>query len=218
MADTLVRPRGSFGVTKRQIALVLMRATAMYDGMNADKTTYASPSPPLPTFLGLIQGTSTAQQAVTQRTIGAAATRDAQRDLLWTAMETERIFIQSVADANPSRSLSILQNGGLVVVQVGSHAKGLLTLKNGAASGTVECFANVGLLLGALATKRSQHRFFNWRYTLNGGTSYTGLPSTTHPQTAITGLTPQAVVGVQVNLNIATGPGEWSPMVAILVH
>jgi hypothetical protein len=218
MADNLVRPRGSFGTAKRQIAGVLMRATAMYNGMDGDKATYASPNPPLPTFLGLIQGTSTAHQAVTQRTIGAAATRDATRDLLWTAMEAERIYIQSVADANPSRSISILQNGGLIVIGVNSLAKGLLTLRNGAASGTVECFANVGLLLSALATKRSQHRFFNWRYTLDGGKSYAGLPSTTHPKTTITGLAPQAVVGVQVNLNIATGPGEWSPMVAIVVH
>jgi hypothetical protein len=195
-----------------------MRATAMYDGMNADKTTYASPNPPLPTFLGLIQGTSTAQNAVKQRTIGAAATRDAERDLLWTAMGTELVYIQSVADANPSRSVSILLNGGVLVIEPRSLAKGLLTLKNGAASGTVECFANVGLLMSALTTKRSQNRFFNWRYTLDGGKSYTGLPSTTHPQTTITGLTPQAVVGVQVNLNIATGPGEWSPMVAIIAH
>jgi len=26
------------------------------------------------------------------------------------------------------------------------------------------------------------------------------------------------IVGVQVNLNIASGPGEWSPLVAITVH
>ena len=155
---------------------------------------------------------------MTQRTIGAAATRDAQRDLLWTAMESERTFIQSVADANPSRAASILQNGGLVVIPVNVRAKGLLVLENGAASGTVECVANVGLLLGALATKRSQHRFFNWRFTLDGGKTYTGLSPTTQPQTIITGLTPQAIVGVQVNLNVAAGPGEWSPMVAITVH
>ena len=41
MTSSLLRPRGSFGVAKRQIAGVLMRAQAMYDGMNADKTTYA---------------------------------------------------------------------------------------------------------------------------------------------------------------------------------
>ena len=218
MSTSSIRPRGSFGVTKRQIAPELVRATAMYEGMNADKTTYASPNPPLPTFLGLIQGTSTAQSAVKHRTIGAAATRDAERDLLWTAMETERIYIQSVADANASRSVSILLNGGLLLNPGGVHAKGLLTLKNGAASGTVECLANVGLLLGALATKRSQHRFFNWRCTVDGGKTFTGLPPTTRPETIITGLTPQVTVGVQVNLNIAGGPGEWSPMVAILVH
>jgi hypothetical protein len=215
---TTSRPRGKLGVHKQQIPGALVRAQAMYDGMDQDKTTYASPNPPLPAFLSLIQSTTVAQHAVSQRTIGAAATRDAQRDLLWTAMECERMYIQSVADANPSRGVSILQNGGLLLIPVGVHAKGLLVLQNGAASGTVECSANVGLLLGALTTKRSQHRFFNWRYTLDGGRSYAGLPPSTHPQTSITGLAPQAIVGVQVNLNVASGPGEWSPMVAITVH
>jgi hypothetical protein len=215
---TTTRPRGKLGVHKQQLPGVLLRAQAMYDGMDADKVTYSSPNPALPILLTLIQGTTTAQQAVTRRTIGAAATRDAQRDLLWTAMENERMYIQSVADASPSRSVSILQNGGLLLIPVGVHAKGLLTLKNGAASGTVECYANVGLLLGAVTTKRSQHRFFNWRCTVDGGKTFAGLPPTTHPQTLVTGLTPQALVGVQVNLNLADGPGEWSPLVAITVH
>jgi hypothetical protein len=215
---TTTRPRGKLGVEKQQIPGVLQRAQTMHDAMDADKVTYASPNPALPVFLSLIQSTSVAQSAVKQRTIGAAAARDVQRDLLWTAMECERMFIQSVADASPARSVAILQNGGLLVIETKVHAKGLLTLQNGIASGTVECFANVGLLLGALATKRSQHRFFNWRYTLDGGKSYAGMPSTTHPQTILTGLTPQAIIGVQVNLNTATGPGEWSPMVAIVAH
>ena len=127
-----------------------MRAQAMYDGMNADKVTYASPVPPLPSYLGLIQGTATAQQAVTQRTRGAAANRNVARDLLWTAMETERSFIQSIADANQARANSILINGGLLVISTPLHHKSLLTLKNGAASGSVECYANVGLLMSTL--------------------------------------------------------------------
>jgi hypothetical protein len=216
--EPTIRLRGAFGVKKANIAQVLMRAQAMYDGMNADKVTYASPSPSLPTYLGLIQGTATAQQAVTQRTLGAAANRNVARDLLWAAMETERSYIQSIADANQARANSILINAGLVVLSIPVHHKSLLTLTNGAASGTVECYANVGLLLGALTTKRSQHRFFNWRCTVDGGKTFTGLPPTTRPQTIITGLTPQVTVGVQVNLNIADGPGEWSPMVAIVVH
>lgn len=218
MNNSTFRPRGSFGTDKYAINAVVTRAQAMHDGMNADKATYASPNPALAAFLALIQSTRTAQQAVIQRTIGAAAKRDVQRDLLWTAMDTERTYIQSLADANLARSVAILQNGGLVVVPVVTRAKGLLTLEHGVASGTVECFANVGLLLGDLATRRSQNRFFNWRYTLDGGQTFLPLPSTTHPRTTITGLKPQALVGVEVNLNVAAGPGKWSPTVAITVH
>jgi hypothetical protein len=218
MRPLIPRPRGTLGVDKFKIAEVLMRATAMHDGMASDPVTYSAPSPALPDFLGLIQGLGTMQSAVTSRTRGAAAVRDVARDELWSAMESERTYIQTVADAHPGRSISVLQNGGLVLIAMPVRAKGLLVLRNGAASGTVECFANVGMLLGALATKRSQHRFFNWRCTVDGGQTFTALLPTTHPQAIITGLAPMVTAGVQVNLNLASGPSEWSPLVAITVH
>ena len=214
---TIRRLRATLGVSRTKIPDVLARAQAMYDGMNADKVTYGSPNPPLTAFILLQQSLASAQQAAKLRTIGAAATRDVQRDLLWTAMETECTYVQSLCDAAPGRAASLIQNAGLVVVSFPVRNKDLLTLKNGAASGTIECYANVGMLLGAVLTKPNQHRFFNWTYTLDGKT-FVALPPTTHPETLITGLTPSTTVGVRVNLNIGTGPGEWSPMVSIQVH
>ena len=214
---TIRRIRATLGVDKDKIPAVIASAQGIYDGMNADKVTYASPSPALPAFLILLQNLVTSQQAAKARTIGAAAARDVDRDVLWTGMGSQCTYVQTLADASPGRAVSIIQNANLVVASAPVHSKDLLTLKNGAASGTVECYANVGMLLGALSTKQSQHRFFNWTYTLDGKT-FLALPPTTHPETLITGLTPATMVGVRVNLNISTGPGEWSPMVSIQVH
>jgi hypothetical protein len=213
------RIRATLGVKKDKIPDVLARAQAMYDGMNADKATYVSPNPGLTAFLLLLQqNLATYQQAAKARTIGAAAARDVQRDLLWTAMEMECTYVQTLCDATPGRATSLIQNAGLVVVSFPVRNKDLLTLKNGAESGTVACYANVGMLLGALVTKPAQHRFFNWTYTLDGGKTFLSLPPTTHPETLITGLPPATMVGVRVNLNTGTGPGEWSPMVSIQAH
>ena len=214
---TIRRLRATLAVEKKNIPAVIARAQGMYDGMNADKVTYGSPMPALPAFLILLQNLVTSQQAAKARTIGAAATRDVQRDVLWTAMGSECTYVQTLCDASPGRAASIIQNANLVVASPPVHGKDLLTLKNGAASGSIECYANVGMLLGALTTKQSQHRFFNWTYTLDGKT-FLPLPPTTHPETLITGLPPTTMVGVRVNLNISTGPGEWSPMVSIQVH
>ena len=66
------------------------------------------------------------------------------------------------------------------------------------------------------AGKPQAHPYF-FSSSLDGKT-FLPLPPTTHPETLITGLTPNTMVGVRVNLNISTGPGEWSPMVSIPVH
>ena len=212
---TIQRLRATLGVDKRNIPAVIARGQGIYNGMNADKVTYASPLPALPAFLTLLQNLITSQQAVKARTIGAAATRDVQRNLFWSAMGSECSYVQTLCDASPGRAAPIIQNANLVIASFPVHSKDLLTLKNGAASGSIECYANVRMLLAALTTKQSQHRFFNWTYTLDGKT-FLPLPPTTHPETLITGLTPNTMVGVRVN--ISTGPGEWSPMVSIPVH
>ena len=94
---TVRRVRATLGVDKQKIVDVLNRAQAMYNGMNADKVTYASPNPTLPAFIVLIQNLTTAEQAAQLRPKGAAATRNAQRDLLWTASRTSRCSLRWVS-------------------------------------------------------------------------------------------------------------------------
>jgi hypothetical protein len=212
------RVRAVLGVDKHKIPALVARAQGIYNGMDADKVTYAGANPALPAFLTMIVNLTTAQQAVRTGLKGAAAARDVQRDILWTGMDTQRIFVQGLADAAPSRAVSLIQNAGLLVAQFTGHPKALLTLSLGKAPGSVECDANVSLLVGAGAPRPHQRRFFNWGYTLDGAKTFVTVPSTPTGKTTITNLPLLTQVGVRVNLNNMTGPGEWSQVVYILIH
>jgi hypothetical protein len=157
---------------------------------------------------------------VQHRTVGAAATRNAQCALLYTGMESERIFVQGLVDAAPpERGVLLVQNAGLLVAKQAGHPKAPLTLRNGALSGTVVCDANVGLLVAAAGPlKPHQQRFFNWEYTLDGGKTFQTAPSTPKGKTTISGLTPLTTVGVRVSMTNGVGQGDWSQVVTILVR
>ena len=213
------RIRAVFGFDRHQYVKMLACAHRMHDGMAGDTATYTAPNPALPAFLTLIQNAEVAQLAVRSRTVGAAATRDAQCALLFTGMESELSFIQGLADASPGRGIAIIQNVGLRVRGFRNHPKAPLTLRNGALSGTVVCDANVGLLVAAAGPlKPHQQRFFNWEYTLDGGKTFQTAPSTPKGKTMISGLTPLTTVGVRVSMTNGVGQGDWSQVVTILVR
>jgi hypothetical protein len=133
-------------------------------------------------------------------------------------MESERLYIQGLADANPSRALQIIENGGLVVAASPAHTKVLLVLRNGAQQGSVACDANVGLLVGAGAKHPYAARFFGWQYTVDGGKTFVTAPPTATGKTLLTGLAPLTVVGVRVNITIRGVMSEWSDVATIPVR
>jgi hypothetical protein len=209
--------RAVLGVDKFKIADVLMRAEAMYSGMNGHQADYSSPNPALPAFLTLIQNLHTSHQTVKSRTVGAAAARDVQRDLLWEGMNSERLYVQSLVRADPGRGILLVQNAGLVVAAFTAHQKALLTVTEGSQSGSIDCEANVALLIGVGTLKPNQQRCFNWQYTLDGKT-FVSVPTTPGCKTVITGLPVLTNVGVRVSLTNMHETGPWSLVVTILVR
>ena len=157
---TTQRVRAALGADKYDIPVVIDRAEAMHAGMFADPGTYAGASPPLPVFLGLLQNLVAAQKLVPAGTKGLAAKRNVERDLLYTGMESERMFVQTLADASPLKAIAIIQNAGLLVAGLPLRAKPALALALGKQSGSVHCKANVRLLAGPDKVHRA--RFYNW--------------------------------------------------------
>jgi hypothetical protein len=214
---TTRRCRAVFGCSRSDIPAVEVRALAMYNGLDLDKTTYAVPNPPLPAFLILCQNLGSSQQTALIRGKGSAAERNTARDLLWIGMESQRTYVQGLADMSSS-PITVIQNAGLVVAQVPLHVKSFLELRLGKQSGTVVCDANVGMLVGTGTKKPTQSRFFNWQYTTTAGASYITLPSTPTGKTTIANLTPLTILGVRVSLTNSEGPGPWSEVATILVR
>jgi hypothetical protein len=213
------RIRAILDVNRTEYPAVIVRGQTMHDKMDADTATYAAPSPLLPAFLTLIQSAAACQQAVSARASGTTAARDVAIGLLITAMESERMYVQSLADASPSRAVLIIENAGLVVAGVPLHPKAILSLSTtGQPSGCVACEANVALLVGAGSKMPTQSRFYNWEYTVDGAKTFIAAPPTSRARTVLQNLTPLTMVGVRVNLNNSDGPGPWSQVVSILVR
>ena len=152
------------------------------------------------------------------RTVGAAATRDVQLRLQLGGLESERLYVQTLADLTPSRGIEIIQNGGLVVAATPGYTKLLLMLRNGPSSGSVACDANVGLLVGTTAKHPHASRFFGWQYTIDGSKTFVTASSTNTGKTLLTGLTPLTLVGVRVNITILGVTSDWSDVATIAVH
>jgi hypothetical protein len=207
----LFRPR--LGVLRTDVPNLITRAQSMHDGMAADVATYSAPNPTLAVFQTLIQNVTSAQQLVKTRAIGAAAKRNTQRDLLFAAMGTECAYVRALGDAAPGNAVALIQNAGLLVVEIAPHNKPLLALKLGTPSGVVLATANVGLLIaGAPSGKRTGLRCLNWQSTIDGGKTMVNLPSTPKGKTTLSNLTPLTMIGVRVCITLGEQTGEWSQM------
>jgi hypothetical protein len=211
------RLRGIFGEIQKVI-LMTDRATAMADGMAGDTTTYASPPVAITQLRTYVTSVLTAHAAVKTRVVGAVATRQVAMDTLRGAMETERGYLQGLADANVSRAREILVNGGLLIAGTAVHTKLLIELRKGPVSGSIVCDANVKMLI-AMAAPKHPHasRSFGWQLTLDGSKTFQGAPTTSDHKTLLSGLPVMTVVGVRVNITIDGITTLWSDVATILV-
>src|SRR5580700_8627347 len=98
--NNTTKPRGIFGVTKKNVPGVLIRAMAMYNGFSANAATFSAPTITMVAFLALITALSEAQQS-TKETKGKAlsTSRNSKRDVLWTAMQSLQSYAQGLSDA-----------------------------------------------------------------------------------------------------------------------
>ena len=210
------RAKGVLKVTRRKAVAALKRAKLMEKGLEDHTGTFPNPNPALPAFSAQIVTTDKAQVVAGNGGKGVAATRNVQLGLLVGMMESELVYIQSIADGgNPDEAVSTLQAGGVAVAAVGQRNKAILTVTKGPAPGSVVLEANIGVLLSG---KRGRKHFLNWQYTTDGKT-FISLPSTPDGMTTATGLTPLTVVGFRVSATMMKGvTSAWSPVVEFTVQ
>jgi hypothetical protein len=213
---TVRRARGVLKVKRRNTNSVTGRAGQMADGIDESSAIFTSPNPPTATMRNQVTVVNKCEGLTKTRTIGAAAARTVQLNVLLGMMETQLVYIQGCADKAQTydQAVSVLQAGGVVVAGVGAHAKEVITIRQGVKQGSVALDANVGMLTAGLKGKFS----FNWQSTLDGK-SFTTLPSTPNHLTTVESFTPQTNVGFRVSVTDAKGGvHEWSQTVYFLVQ
>jgi hypothetical protein len=209
----ILRLRVHLGLDYKRPLVFLSGCNAIYTGLNSNSKIFVTPNPLLPVLLGGIQDATMAHQNVaTVR--GGAAVRNAKFAVLRTMMESELAYVQSLCDASPELALTIINAAAMKARNHSGYQKPLIGLKNALPSGTVLVYANAKLLD---QTRRS--KFYNWQYTLDGGKTLVAMPPTQVGQTSLSGLTPLAMVGVQVSVSVHKEPqGPWSHTATILVR
>jgi hypothetical protein len=192
---------------------VIARAQLMYAAIVAAIAMFPAPSVSMAAFLLLLQDLESAQIA-SRAGKGLAAMRNVKRDLLWTAMESLRVYVQGLADlAGVENSIALIQAAGLVVAQTGAYAKPVLQAKLVAATGLVELIANATILVGKGSKKKVT---FNWQWSSNGQ-SWNNATSTAYAKTTIANLGPGTYL-FRVSVLIGETVGEWTQSVSLTLH
>jgi hypothetical protein len=201
---------------RTKVPAMLAKANAIHDAMTAASSTFNAPMPPMATLLSLIQATTTAQQATTTRTAGAAATRNVKVTDLANALESERAYVQTLVDASPELAQHLAELAGMHLLAHKPHAKPLLGLKLGQPTGAIVAKANASLLKQGRSKKLATT--FNWRYTADGGKTWVVAQSTPVAHTTFTGLVPLTTYGVEVCITDTVGTTAWSDTATIVAH
>src|SRR5262249_46263481 len=131
------RPRAILKVDRRITTQVVGLAKRMAKAFADRSDLFPSPAPPLVVFEAQIKRVDELEVLV--GTGGLASGRDIQRDILMGMMDSERLYVQSLADAaGPDEGVALIKTAGLTVAGVTSYSKPVLTVRRGPLPGTVE--------------------------------------------------------------------------------
>jgi hypothetical protein len=209
------RIRVALKAIRTNIPALLALAQAVYNAMQANAKLFAQPNPALAVLAQQIQDLETTHQATLTRTKGTVAVRNAKRDVLITSLESERMYVQSLCDANPEQAETLIAAAAMVAAKSPLHAKPVLAAHQGPVPGSAKLVANATLLVGRNARKRVT---YNWQLSADGGKTWTLLPSTPLASTIAEGLTPLTTYSFRVSATVSKTPGEWSQAVTLLVR
>ena len=215
METTSQKPRAVTGCARTNSPGVLSRAKIMYTAILAAIAQFPNLPITMAAFLALIQSFDTAQGSMKAKPRGLASVRDTKRDDVWTAMQTLRIYIQSLADSlSAPAATALIESAGLLVAGVPVYSKPFLEAKPTTLPGVVRLVANASLLVKSTSKKVT----FNWEWSADGKVWNT-LPSTPLADTEMTGLTAMTTYYFRVSVTISRVAGEWSqPTSVMLLH
>lgn len=212
----LRRLRAVFGIDTEDVDKLVDLAIAIVAAMKKAQSTYSAPNPPLSVLESQIEDVVSLKPLVRNKTPGASATLRKKRLVLLGSLESERLYVQTLADAAPSQedAMAIIQNAALKVGEAPVYARGALEIKQGQLSGSVDLAAHYRLLVD----KPKGRRNFIWEYSTNGGQTWIRSATTPLANHTIANLPPLTVCEFRVALHDRNGQSAWSPVVSFIVH
>ncbi len=189
----------------KSIPALVLRSTTIVNAMEANKSTFTSPTPPFVQVTSLISGLTTAETAFKSHT-GTRADRDNAKAALIAAMLQLHTYVQGLVIANPSQAEVIAQDAAMTLRKPGAHTKSPLAVKQ-----------TVSTVVHVIAKATKGGRTNDWQYSVDGGKTWIDVPSTTKASTTITGLTPGVMVQYRQRAITKAGPGDWSQAISAIV-
>jgi hypothetical protein len=187
------------------IAKLIARATTIVNAIEANKATFATPTPPLAQVTAAIAALTNAEAAFKGH-LGTRADRDNAKAALVLLMQQLHVYVQGVVTANPGQAEVIAQDAAMTLRKLGAHNKPALAVKQ-TVSQAVDVAAKA--LKGAGA--------YEWQYSLDGGKTWLAAPPSTGAKTTITGLPSGTMVSFRQRAVTKAGPGDWSQPISALV-
>jgi hypothetical protein len=189
----------------KRINVLITFADGVVTAMTGNAS-FPSPSPALAAVSAAITDLQTAETAALARTKGAVSTRNAKRAVLVTMLQSLRMYVQAIADANGENAPAIIQGAGIAVKKTGVRPPRVFAALAGAVSGAVKL----------VAPSAGRRAFYAWQDSTDGKT-WNDLALTLQAKTILTGQTPGTVLQFRYRTVVKTGQTDWSAPVSYVV-
>jgi len=168
---------------------------------------FPSPNPPLATVTASISALESAQAVTKTRAAGSVAVRNAARTQLVDQVHLLLGYAQQVADGTPEQAAAIITSAGLRARTRTAPTKPPFAVTFGSVSGSARLVAKAA---GARAA-------YDWEYSVDGGKTWTGVPTTLQAKTVVTGLPVATTVMFRFRAVIKGGAADWSQPISLVV-
>jgi hypothetical protein len=190
----------------KSVPALIKRAQGVVAALT-NNAAFPSPTPPLATVTAHINTLATMEVAAGTRASGTAAARDDQLRIVVADLHQLKGYVQAVADQNPESAAALITSAGMSTRKAPVRSKAPLAIKQGPVSGSIA-------LVAKAAAKRAAYA---WQWSLDQKT-WTTLPDTLQAKTTASGFTPGVMVYARSRAVLATGEGDWSQVVCLIVR
>jgi hypothetical protein len=189
-----------------KVADFIAYATGVAHAMT-NNPAFPAPVPALSALSAAVSDLQAAETVALTRAKGTAAARNDKRAVVVSLLRQLGGYVQAIADATPENGATIIQSAGIPVRKVTVRATRVFGAKAGPVTGSAK-------LTAAVAAARAS---YEWEYSLDGGKTWVGAPSTLRSKTTMTGLPVGTSVLFRYKAVTKTGEGDWSQGLALLV-